>query len=91
MPSQDAAEEARLEALELMKASDEALSMQRACRADFDRAFQPLQQKDTLEKELMELHSNLQNQNAELGQSLIDDEGFPRADIDVYSVRLSRV
>lgn len=49
------------------------------------------QQKDTLEKELMALHSNLQSQNADLGQSLIDDEGFPRADIDVYNVRLSRV
>ena len=87
MPSQDAAEEARLKALELMKAS-QAFSLRRVCRTDLNI---PLQQKDTLEKELMELHSNLQNQNAELGQSLIDDEGFPRADIDVYNVRLTRV
>lgn len=39
----------------------------------------------------MELHTSLQAQNADLGQSLIDEEGFPRADIDVYNVRLSRV
>lgn len=39
----------------------------------------------------MELHTILQTQNADLGQSLIDDEGFPRADIDVYNARLQRV
>ncbi|KAK9896477.1 26S proteasome non-ATPase regulatory subunit 9 [Cystobasidium minutum MCA 4210] len=59
-----------------------------------DARLEPLElmkRKDTLEKELMELHTALQAQNADLGQSLIDDEGFPRADIDVYNVRLSRV
>ena len=49
------------------------------------------QKKDELEKELSELHAGLQAINAELGISLIDNEGFPRGDIDIYSVRTTRV
>lgn len=44
-----------------------------------------------MEKELAELHAALQSQNADLGTSLFDNEGFPRADIDVHGARLTRV
>merc|ERR1712093_157417 len=54
-------------------------------------ALKLITNKDGLEKELQELHSNLQSMNADLGVSLVDSEGFPRGDIDVYSVRLARV
>lgn len=50
------------------------------------------QRKDVMQQELDELHAGLQEQNADIGQaSLFDNEGFPRADIDVYNVRLTRV
>ncbi|KAL7005549.1 putative 26S proteasome regulatory subunit [Cystobasidiomycetes sp. EMM_F5] len=56
-----------------------------------EAALELIKSKDAKELELGQLHEALQSQNAELGQSLIDPEGFPRGDIDVHNVRLTRV
>ena len=80
-------ETARAEALKLIEVIEVMLApSEKKTDDDPDK-----QTKDELEEELKTLHTNLQTMNAELGQSLIDAEGFPRGDIDVYSVRLSRV
>lgn len=47
-------------------------------------------QKDLLEKEISNLEQILISNNSNMTASLVDLEGFPRADIDVYTVRNTR-
>lgn len=47
-------------------------------------------QKDKLEKEISSLEQLLIANNSNMTDSLVDREGFPRADIDVYTVRNTR-
>lgn len=49
-----------------------------------------IEKKETLEKELADLHAVLTSQNVGMTEPLIDGEGFPRSDIDVYQVRHAR-
>jgi 26S proteasome non-ATPase regulatory subunit 9 len=46
--------------------------------------------KDELEKEISALEQVLITHNSNMTDSLVDREGFPRADIDVYTVRNTR-
>ena len=47
------------------------------------------EERKTLEKELMQITDFLVTNKVVTG-SLVDDEGYPRADIDVYNVRIMR-
>ena len=55
------------------------------------RAMKLIAQKDELEKRLKEQQDILISQGADISSPLVDTEGFPRADIDVYTVRYARV
>ncbi|XP_046332147.2 26S proteasome non-ATPase regulatory subunit 9-like [Haliotis rufescens] len=59
--------------------------------ASTERMKTLVKRKDDLESEIKELHSLLDSQKS-VGTDgpLIDTEGFPRSDIDVYSVRHAR-
>eukprot|EP00695_Tsukubamonas_globosa_P002719 TRINITY_DN3910_c0_g1_i1.p1 TRINITY_DN3910_c0_g1~~TRINITY_DN3910_c0_g1_i1.p1 ORF type:complete len:127 (+),score=13.56 TRINITY_DN3910_c0_g1_i1:138-518(+) len=46
--------------------------------------------KDYLEKEIREATANLDRQGVGMKGSLVDDQGFPRGDVDVASVRITR-
>ncbi|KAK9729346.1 putative 26S proteasome regulatory subunit [Basidiobolus ranarum] len=50
-----------------------------------------IREKDTLEGELKELEQVLIRDNVGMDDSLVDSQGFPRADIDVYAIRSARV
>lgn len=56
-----------------------------------DQARLLMSQKDSLEAELQSQLSVLRSHNATMSTSLVDAEGFPRADIDIYAVRNARV
>ena len=45
-----------------------------------------MKQKDALEAELKALSQVLESQGCGMEDPLVDGEGFPRADIDVYQV-----
>ena len=47
-----------------------------------------MKQKDALEAELKALGQVLESQGCGMEDPLVDGEGFPRADIDVYQVLL---
>jgi len=47
-------------------------------------------QRDNTEKEIKQWQSILQSQNVGMDDSLVDEQGFPRNDIDVYQVRTAR-
>lgn len=47
--------------------------------------------KDAIEKEIKEQQALLDANNSTMTTELIDSEGFPRGDIDVYTVRHARV
>ncbi|KAG8897559.1 putative 26S proteasome regulatory subunit, partial [Tulasnella sp. 408] len=47
--------------------------------------------KDAIEKEIKEQQALLDANNSTMTTELIDNEGFPRGDIDVYTVRHARV
>ena len=49
-----------------------------------------MKQKDELEEELRALQEVLKSQGAGMEEALVDAEGFPRSDIDVYQVRHAR-
>jgi len=55
-----------------------------------DQLLQLIKQKENLEKEIKALHDVLKSQNVGMDDALIDGEGYPRADIDVYQVRHAR-
>ena len=46
-----------------------------------------MKQKDNLEEEIKALNQVLESQKVGMDDPLVDAEGFPRADIDVYQVR----
>ncbi|ORY07970.1 hypothetical protein K493DRAFT_403534 [Basidiobolus meristosporus CBS 931.73] len=49
-----------------------------------------IREKELLEEEIQELEKVLIRDNVGMEDSLIDSQGFPRADIDVYAVRSAR-
>ncbi|KAG7528100.1 hypothetical protein FFLO_06414 [Filobasidium floriforme] len=55
------------------------------------RARQLMQEKENIEAEIDAYRSQLEQQNVTMTTPLVDPEGFPRADIDVYAVRHARV
>ncbi len=55
------------------------------------RALELIAQKQTLEQQLSSQFSILEANASNMNSPLIDPEGFPRADIDVWAVRHARV
>ncbi|KAL7754103.1 putative 26S proteasome regulatory subunit [Sorochytrium milnesiophthora] len=49
-----------------------------------------VKEKDDIEEELREMEGVLKSQNVGLDEPLVDRDGFPRADVDVYNVRIVR-
>ncbi|KAF7991518.1 hypothetical protein HCN44_008889 [Aphidius gifuensis] len=49
-----------------------------------------MKKKDEIEAELKQLKDVLTKNHVDMNDSLVDSEGFPRSDIDVYQVRISR-
>ncbi|XP_054712482.1 26S proteasome non-ATPase regulatory subunit 9-like [Uloborus diversus] len=43
--------------------------------------------RDYLEAELLKLHNQLKEYNVTMTEPLVDGEGYPRSDVDVYAVR----
>ena len=56
-----------------------------------ERARELMARKDTIEAELEAQGSILKANNTDMRQPLIDSEGFPRGDLDVWAVRHARV
>ncbi|KAF8313959.1 proteasome 26S subunit [Cantharellus anzutake] len=56
-----------------------------------ERALALIEQKDTIQAQIEHHLSILRTNNSTMQSPLVDAEGFPRADIDVASVRTSRV
>ena len=50
-----------------------------------------MQRKDNIEAELDAQYSILKSHNCTMQTPLVDEDGFPRADIDIYAVRHARV
>ena len=55
-----------------------------------EEVMQMMKQKDNLEEEISSLNDVLKSQNCGMDDPLVDEDGFPRADIDVYQVRHAR-
>ncbi len=55
------------------------------------RALNLAARRDELEKQMREQEAILRANDSTMATHLIDSEGFPRADIDVYAVRYARV
>lgn len=55
-----------------------------------DRVMKLIQEKDRIESEIREHNLVLQANNVGMQDPLVDAEGFPRNDIDVYKVRHAR-
>ncbi|KZS19047.1 26S proteasome non-ATPase regulatory subunit 9 [Daphnia magna] len=53
-------------------------------------ALQLMASKDKMESDLAALMDVLKSNNTDMTQPLVDNEGFPRSDIDVYQVRTTR-
>jgi len=54
-------------------------------------ALSLISQKEGLEAELQTQYDILKSHNSTMSTPLVDAEGFPRADIDIWAVRLARV
>ena len=52
-----------------------------------EQVLELMKEKDNLEEEIKALHQVLESQKVGMDDSLVDQEGFPRSDIDVYQVR----
>ena len=52
-----------------------------------EQILELMKQKDNLEEEIKALNQVLESQKVGMDDTLVDAEGFPRADIDVYQVR----
>jgi len=50
-----------------------------------------IDKKDKIEKEILALHEALESHHTNMTDELVDGEGFPRSDIDVLTVRKTRV
>ncbi|XP_070503380.1 26S proteasome non-ATPase regulatory subunit 9 [Chironomus tepperi] len=55
-----------------------------------EQVLKLIQEKERIEKEIQRHGVVLKNNNIGFNEPLVDDEGFPRNDIDVRSVRLAR-
>lgn len=55
-----------------------------------DRVMKLMQDKDKIESEIREQTAILETNNVGMHDSLVDSEGYPRNDIDVYKVRHAR-
>lgn len=55
-----------------------------------EELLQLMKEKENLEKDIVALSEVLKSQGVGMDEPLVDDEGFPRADIDVYQVRHAR-
>lgn len=55
-----------------------------------DEVLKLIEVKIKLEKDLYEQHEILKLHHSDMFESLVDDQGFPRDDIDVYQVRTAR-
>lgn len=55
-----------------------------------DRVMKLIQDKDRIEREIREHTAVLETNNVGMHDALVDAEGFPRSDIDVYKVRHAR-
>ena len=51
-----------------------------------EQILELMKQKDNLEEEIKALHQVLESQKVGMDDPLVDAEGFPRSDIDVYQV-----
>ncbi|KAJ3199585.1 hypothetical protein HDU82_000307 [Entophlyctis luteolus] len=54
------------------------------------RYNQLIAERETLESEILQLLDALKSNNSNMSDPLVDAEGFPRSDIDVYTVRQLR-
>lgn len=50
-----------------------------------------IDKKDEIEKEILALHEVLESHHTNMTDELVDEEGFPRSDVDVLTVRKTRV
>jgi len=50
-----------------------------------------IDKKDEIEKEILALHEVLESHHTNMTDELVDGEGFPRSDVDVLTVRKTRV
>ena len=55
-----------------------------------EQVMEMMKQKDGLEEDIKALHDVLKCQGVGMDEPLVDGEGFPRSDIDVYQVRHAR-
>ncbi|XP_053618270.1 26S proteasome non-ATPase regulatory subunit 9 [Plodia interpunctella] len=55
-----------------------------------DRVMRLMEDKDRIEREIAECNAVLETNNVGMSDPLVDAEGFPRGDIDVYRVRHAR-
>lgn len=55
-----------------------------------DRVMKLMEEKEKLEREIANCHAILETNNTNMHEALVDMEGFPRSDIDVYQVRHAR-
>lgn len=55
-----------------------------------DQVLKFMEEKERIEREIEELNLVLENNHVGMTDSLLDAEGYPRSDIDVYQIRLAR-
>ena len=55
-----------------------------------EKVMEMMKQKEGLEEEIRALQEVLKSQGVDMEEPLVDAEGFPRSDIDVYQVRHAR-
>ena len=55
-----------------------------------EQVMEMMKQKEGLEEEIRALQEVLKSQGVDMEEPLVDAEGFPRSDIDVYQVRHAR-
>ncbi|KAJ3324298.1 26S proteasome non-ATPase regulatory subunit 9 [Boothiomyces sp. JEL0866] len=55
-----------------------------------ESANQLIKQKEQIESQIQEFEGILRTHNVGMKTPLVDNEGFPRADIDIYAVRTAR-
>ncbi|XP_013144794.1 PREDICTED: 26S proteasome non-ATPase regulatory subunit 9 [Papilio polytes] len=55
-----------------------------------DQVMKLIEEKDRIEREIREQTAILESNNVSMHDSLVDSDGYPRSDIDVYKVRHAR-
>ena len=55
-----------------------------------EQVLELMKQKDNIEEEIKALNEILESQKVGMDDPLVDQEGFPRSDIDVYQVKKSK-